>query len=81
MIDTDRAGNSLESVHPVTQRGLMRLELQKDVLVARLDEVTSDVDRSIERLDGLTRELDEIAVALNSIDDLLRTDAGLLTAG
>ena len=80
MIDTGRAGDSVESMHPVTQRGIMRLELQKDVLLARLDEVTSDVDRSIERLDGLTRELDEITGALDSIDDLLRTDDGLLAA-
>ena len=58
----------------------MVAEQHKEVLVARLDEVTRELDVTVARLDELTGELDQITSALGSLDEELRSSDELLAA-
>ena len=59
---------------------ISKLTLEKEILLTRLEAVDRDLHGSVERLDELVRELDQINDKLASIDDQLRVEDQLLAA-
>jgi len=59
---------------------ISKLTLEKEILLTRVEAVDRDLHGSVERLDELVRELDQINDKLASIDDQLRVEDQLLAA-
>lgn len=59
---------------------ISRLTLEKEILLERLEGVDRDLHGSVERLDELVHEFDQINDDLASIEDQLRIETELLAA-
>ena len=58
----------------------LRLTLEKEALLSRLEAVDRELHGSVERMDELFRELDQISDKLASIDEQLRLEDQFLAA-